>query len=59
MAKYRNEYEIRVFHTPRSGSLAIKHWIASMFDEPIYFFNWHLWIRPRIDPFRAGKSGKE
>ena len=55
---YRNKYEIRVFHMPRSGSLAIKQWIASMFDEPIYFFNWPLYTHLRIDPFKAGKIWK-
>lgn len=49
---YRNECEIRVFHLPRSGSLAIVNWIASMFPEPVYFFN-NCPYKTYVDPFRA------
>lgn len=49
MTEYRNETEI-VFHSlGRSGSHAIINWIASMFKEPVYFFN----NCPLGDPYRA------
>lgn len=37
--QFRNEHEFRVFSLSRTGSHAIINWIASMCDEPIYFFN--------------------
>jgi len=37
--KFRNENEIRIFSLPRSGAHPIITWIASMFCEPIYFFD--------------------
>jgi len=39
MAKYRNENEVAIHSLGRSGSHAIINWIASMFKEPVYFFN--------------------
>jgi len=53
---YRNEYEIRIFHLPRSGSLATGNWLASMFDEPVYFFNRCSYKYSRVDPFRANSD---
>ena len=37
--EYRNENEIVVYSMGRSGSHAIVNWIASMCEEPIFFFN--------------------
>jgi len=39
MTKYRNENEITIHSLGRSGSHAIVNWIASMFEEPVFFFN--------------------
>ena len=49
MMEYRNENEIVMHSLGRSGSHAIVNWIASMFKEPIYFFN-NCWTE---DPYRA------
>lgn len=49
MTEYRNENEIAVHSLGRSGSHAIVNWIASMFTEPVYFFN-NCGLR---DPFGA------
>ena len=34
-----NEYEIRIFGMRRSGNHMLTDWIASLFDQPVYFFN--------------------
>lgn len=47
--EYRNENEIMFFTPGRSGSHAIVNWIASMYKEPVYFFN----NCPFRDPYRA------
>lgn len=45
---YRNEYEFRVFSIKRSGNHAIISWLASLFNEPVYYFN-----QCDLDPFRT------
>lgn len=34
-----NKYEINVFSMKRSGTHAVINWIASLFDEPVYYFD--------------------
>jgi len=53
MSKFRNENEIRVFGLRRVGNHAIINWIASMYKEPVYFFNNCGFYR---DPFKTGYS---
>lgn len=36
---YRNDIEVRVWGLARSGNHAIISWLASLFDEPVWFFN--------------------
>jgi len=50
---YRNEYEFRVFGMKRSGNHAIINWIATLFDEPVYFFNNCGY---GCDPYRTGRT---
>jgi hypothetical protein len=50
---YDNEYEIRVFGLKHSGQHAIINWIATLFDEPVYFFNNCGW---NCDPYRTGRT---
>jgi len=38
-SEYRNETEIRVIGLRRSGNHMLANWIASLFDEPVYYFN--------------------
>jgi len=46
---YRNKYEIRIFGMRRSGNHMLANWIASLFDEPVYYFN----NCPFKDPFQT------
>jgi len=39
MSVFRNDNEIRVFGLKRGGQHGIINWIASMYKEPVYFFN--------------------
>jgi hypothetical protein len=50
---YDNEYEIRVFGIKHSGQHAIINWIATLFDEPVYFFNNCGWNH---DPYRTRRT---
>ena len=50
---YDNEYEIRVFGIKHSGQHAIINWIATLFDEPVYFFNNCGWYS---DPYRTRRT---
>lgn len=50
---YDNEYEIRVFGIKHGGQHAIINWIATLFDEPVYFFNNCGW---NSDPYRTGRT---
>ena len=50
---YDNEYEIRVFGIKHSGQHAIINWIATLFDEPVYFFNNCGW---NYDPYRTRRT---
>ncbi len=50
---YDNEYEIRVFGIKHSGQHAIINWIATLFDEPVYFFNNCGW---NGDPYRTKRT---
>jgi hypothetical protein len=50
---YDNEYEIRVFGVKHSGQHAIINWIATLFDEPVYFFNNCGW---GFDPYRTKRT---
>lgn len=50
---YDNEYEIRVFGIKHSGQHAIINWIATLFDEPVYFFNNCGWNH---DPYRTSRT---
>jgi len=45
---YRNEFEFRAFGLKRSGNHPIIMWIASLFDNPVYFYNCC-----DVDPFRT------
>ncbi len=50
---YVNEYEIRVFGIKHGGQHAIINWIATLFDEPVYFFNNCGWGG---DPYRTKRT---
>jgi len=50
---YDNEYEIRVFGLKHAGQHAIINWIATLFREPVYFFNNCGW---GVDPYRTGRT---
>jgi hypothetical protein len=50
---YINEYEIRVFGLKHSGQHAIINWIATLFDEPVHFFNNCGWGG---DPYRTKRK---
>jgi len=50
---YHNEYEIRIFGIKHSGQHAIINWIATLFDEPVYFFNNCGWNH---DPYRTRRT---
>jgi hypothetical protein len=45
---YRNRYEFRIFGLKRSGNHPVIMWLASLFNEPVYFYN-HC----DLDPFRT------
>jgi len=51
--KYDNEYEIRVFGLKHAGQHAVINWIATLFDEPVYFFNNCGWHR---DPHKTKRT---
>jgi hypothetical protein len=51
--KYDNEYEIRVFGFKHGGQHAIINWIATLFREPVHFFNNCGW---NCDPYRTGRT---
>lgn len=58
MSDYRNEYEIRIIGLRHSGIHAIVNWVASLFEESIWFFN-DCKI-PCIDPFtNRGACGQQ
>jgi len=50
---YYNEYEIRVFGLKHAGQHAVINWIATLFREPVYFFNNCGWGG---DPHRTGRT---
>jgi hypothetical protein len=50
---YTNEYEIRIFGLKHGGQHAIINWIASLFREPVHFFNNCGWS---CDPYRTGRT---
>lgn len=51
--EYTNEFEFRIFSMKHSGCHAIINWIATLFDEPVYFFNNCGFGE---DPFRTGRT---
>ena len=49
----RNKYEIRVFSMKHSGVHAVINWLATLFDEPVYFLNN---CGNHQDPYRTGRT---
>lgn len=55
MHNYRNKYEIAIYRLERSGSHAVINWIASMFGQPVHFFNKCSWNPFNTQSYYPGK----